>query len=211
MKIISVAAGKGGSCKTTTAIGLATILSQKHKILVVDTDPQGSLSWVAEKANAPFDVAQETDQRVLAKLGYIGGYVALICDTPPGLTSDILKTTVELSDYVILPSPTSPLDIRELTRTISQIVAPIGKPYRVLLSRVDSRRFNEAMAIQSTLMDKGIPVFNAVVRSRVAHERAIVEGKLITQYRGGGAKEAVDDFKRVADELLREVGGLKRG
>jgi chromosome partitioning protein len=208
MKIISVAAGKGGSCKTTTALGLATVLSERYKVLVIDSDPQGSLSWVADKAGAAFDVAQESDQKILSKLRKVGGYHVLICDTPPGLDSKILATTVELSDYSILPSPTSPLDIRELTRTINQAIAPIGKPYRVLLSRVDSRRINEAIDIQSHLMSKEIPVFNAVVRARVAHERAIVEGKLITQYRGAGAKEASDDFRRVVDELLRDVGSL---
>ena len=34
----------------------------------------------------------------------------------------------------------------------------------------------------------------------------ITEGKLITQYKGSGAKDAADDYRRVASELLREMG-----
>lgn len=206
MKIVAIASGKGGSCKSTTALSLAAILSEKYKVLVVDTDPQGSLGWVADRSEATFDVMNETSQKILSHLRKIGGYEILICDTPPALASEALETTIALSDFAVLPSPTSPLDIRELTRTIKQAIAPLNKPYRVLLARVDSRRLNEALAIQSQLMNGGIPVFNAIVRSKVAHERAIVEGKLITQYKGGGAKEALDDYQRVADELLRELG-----
>lgn len=206
MKIVVIASGKGGSCKSTTCLSLAAVLSEKWKVLVVDTDPQGSLGWVADRSEATFDVMAENDQRTLAKLRKVGGYDFLLCDTPPALGSEALEVTIKLSDFAVLPSPTSPLDIRELSRTIKQVIAPAQKPYRVLLARVDSRRLNEALTIQSQLMEKNIPVFNAMVRAKVAHERAIVEGKLITHFKGAGAKDAAEDYRRVADELLREMG-----
>jgi chromosome partitioning protein len=209
VKIISVVAGKGGSCKTTTTIALAAILCHRRKILVVDADPQGSLAWVSEQAEAEFDVAQETDPKTLGKLRNLSDYQALICDTPPGLSGQSLALIVKLSDYVILPTTISPLDIRELTRTIHQIVLPVGNPYRVLLSRVDARRINEAQDIQAELTSKGIPVFKSIIRNRVANERAIVEGKLITQYKGSGGKQAAEDFQAVAKELLKDLGGFK--
>ena len=207
MKIITVAAGKGGSCKTTTVLGLAAFLSKKskHKLLVIDTDPQGSLTWVSDRASPIFDVAHETDPSIIAKLRKVGGYTHILCDTPPGLDNQTLSIILKLSDFAILPSPPSPLDIRELTRTISQVVIPSETSYRVLLARIDSRRINEALEIQSQLMDKDIPVFNAVIRYLVAHERAIIEGKLITQYKGSGAKEAANDYRKVTDELIREI------
>jgi chromosome partitioning protein len=141
MKIVAIASGKGGSCKSTTTLSLAAVLSEKkYKVLVADTDPQGSLDWVADRSEAEFDVVSETDQKVLARFREIGGYDFLLCDTPPALASEALEVTVKLSDFAVLPSPTSPLDIRELTRTIKQVIAPSGTPYRVLLARVDSRR-----------------------------------------------------------------------
>ncbi|NJM67338.1 MAG: ParA family protein [Acaryochloris sp. RU_4_1] len=208
MQIITIASGKGGSCKTTTVLSFAAFLSKrKTKVLVIDTDPQGSLSWISDRASPKFDVAHETDQNVISKLRKIGGYDYILCDTPPGLDNETLSVALKLSDFAVLPSPPSPLDIRELTKTIGQVVVPSGTTYRVLLSRVDSRRINEALEIQSQLMDKDIPVFNAVVRYLVAHERAIVEGKLITEYKGPGGKEAANDYRKVVDELIRELKG----
>jgi len=206
MKIVAIASGKGGSCKSTTTLCLAAVLSENHKVLVADTDPQGSLGWVADRSEANFDVVNETDQKILSHFREIGGYDFILCDTPPALASEALEVTVKLSDFAVLPSPTSPLDIRELTRTIKEVIAPSGTPYRVLLARVDSRRINEALSIQSQLMAAGVPTFNAIARTFVAHERSIIEGKLITQYKGSGAKDAADDYRRVASELLREMG-----
>lgn len=206
MKIVAITSGKGGSCKSTTALSLAAILSEKYKVLVADTDPQGSLGWVADRSEAEFDVVSETDQKNLARFREIGNYDFILCDTPPALASESLEITVKLSDFAVLPSPTSPLDIRELTRTIKEVIAPSRTPYRVLLARVDSRRFKEALTIQSQLMEAGVPVFNVITRNLVAHERAIIEGKLITQYRGSGAKDAADDYRQVVSELLREIG-----
>ncbi|CAA9279425.1 Chromosome (plasmid) partitioning protein ParA, partial [uncultured Coleofasciculus sp.] len=45
--VITVSCLSGGSGKTTTALNLATVLSEKGKTLAVDFDPQGNLSqWM---------------------------------------------------------------------------------------------------------------------------------------------------------------------
>lgn len=107
MKIVAITSGKGGSCKSTTALSLAAILSEKYKVLVADTDPQGSLGWVADRSEAEFDVVSETDQKNLARFCAIGNYDFILCDTPPALASESLEITVKLSEFAVLPSPTS--------------------------------------------------------------------------------------------------------
>jgi len=69
-KIVVVTNGKGGVGKTTTAIALAGILAQETKVLVVDADVQGSLSWWVGRSEKGmgFDIAKEIDPTHLRKL-----------------------------------------------------------------------------------------------------------------------------------------------
>ena len=49
MKIITVANIKGGSAKSATSINLALELSKSEKVLVIDFDPQSSLTDFFER------------------------------------------------------------------------------------------------------------------------------------------------------------------
>ena len=51
----------------------------------------------------------------------------------------------------------------------------------------------------------GVPVFHAFVRAYKAHERAALEGKLVTEWKGKNAREAEADYRRVVDELRRDI------
>ncbi|GAA6756342.1 ParA family protein [Thermus thalpophilus] len=206
MKVVAVVNGKGGVGKTTTAVNLAAILAEKAPVLLVDADPQGSASWWAGRGEMPFDLAQETDPTLLARLRQVRGYGLVVVDTPPALRSEALQAVLKAADFALLPTPPAPLDLEALVETVRQAVRPLRVAHRVLLTRVDPRSLGEALEAQTALMEAGVPAFHAFVRAYKAHERAALEGKPITRWRGPNAREAEADYRRVAEELLRELG-----
>ena len=203
----AVTNGKGGVGKTTTAVTIASILGEKVKTLVVDTDPQarGCAAWWVERGKFPFDFSKEEDPKTLKKLRSVKGYELIVVDTPPSIHSDSLKAVTAAADYIILPTQPAPMDLAALIATVKDAIAPTKVSHRVLLTKVDPRSVGEALEAQQTLMEEGIPAFNSFIRSYKAHERAPLDGIPITKAKGKNAGIAASDYRKVIDELLREI------
>lgn len=208
MKLLAVINGKGGVGKTTTAINVAASLARRGlKTLVVDTDPQASAAWWVERGEEgafPFEVIAETNPAMLKRLRELGGYDVAVVDTQPALASEALNAVVNEADFVLIPTPPSAIDLSVVIDTVRRVIKPTGKPYRVMLTRVDPRALNEALEALNTLTDIQIPAFHAFVRAYKAHERAALQGVPIHTYKGANAKEGARDYDRIAEEVTRE-------
>lgn len=210
MRIVTVANGKGGVGKSTTTVNLAGILGERMRVLVVDSDPQESATWWMERsegAEPRVEVVQERDPKMLGRVREVGGYEVVLVDTRPALRAGALGAVIGASDYVVLPSPPSPMDVVALIETVRQEVRPSGVRHRVLLTRVDARSRGEAEEARRALSAAGIPVFDNLIREYKAHRTASLLGIPISRLGLSRGRNAEDDYRRVADEVLADLNG----
>jgi chromosome partitioning protein len=209
MNIIAVTNGKGGVGKSTTAVNLAGIFGEGMRVLVVDSDPQESATWWMERSASPgaADIVQETDPRMLMRVREVDSYDVVLVDTQPALRAEALRAVMGAADYVVLPSPPAPMDVVALIETVRQEVRPTGVRHRVLLTRVDARSRGEAEEARGALVGAGIPVFDGMVREYKAHRTASLLGIPISRLGLRRGRNAEDDYRRVADELLADLDG----
>jgi len=129
----------------------------------------------------------------------------VLVDTQPALRAEALGAVMGAADYVVLPSPPAPMDMVALIETVRQEVRPTGVRHRVLLTRVDARSRGEAEEARGALAGAGIPVFDGMVREYKAHRTASLLGIPISGLGIRRGRNAEDDYRGVAGELLRDL------
>ena len=131
---------KGGTGKTVTAVHLASALAREGRTMLVDADPQGSaLSWSEEAGELPCSVISLPVRDLARRLpSLLSGFDHAVIDTPPGDRA-IVRGAIAAADRVVVPIPTSIMDLDRLRPTLELIeevdaVTPVS--VFVLLTRV---------------------------------------------------------------------------
>jgi chromosome partitioning protein len=180
-----IANQKGGVGKTTVTVHLAAVVADTiggtpsdTSVLGVSTDPQASmLEWAhrAGEANLPFDFEQcDNDPAVLSKLREVSRYAHIFVDTPGTLENQpILEKVLAQADDVIIPIEPESMSFAPARRSIEDVIAPAGAPWRVLINNWDPRDgpadLDQTKAYVRAL---GWPSFHTVIRHYKLHARA---------------------------------------
>jgi len=125
MRVVAVAAQKGGVGKTTLAQCLAVEgLKAGRRVAIIDMDPQQSVAkWGARRATKGIPVptvavAGEKPVKAVVSELKAQGATLIIVDTPP-LVSPQLNAALEVSTVVVLVTRPNPMDLDALMESFA--------------------------------------------------------------------------------------------
>jgi len=196
MKTLALLARKGGAGKTTLAVHLAVLAVQSgRRVLLVDTDPQRSTAawWRSRQADTPELVECEASQLpdVLAA-ARADGIELVVVDTRPSVEADT-ATVARLSDFVLIPTRPTILDLRAIGATVEVVQAVNGRGAIVLNAVLAGREGEEsppAAEARAALGAYGIEVAPVAVGNRVALSYALAGGLAVSEFDPAGKASA---------------------
>src|SRR5580692_1734374 len=142
MHTIAMVSRKGGTGKSTIAVGLAvTAMEAGHSVCVIEADPLGTVSNWRHRRIAPGPTVEtihdgyELFHRVqeLARRGV----TLTIVDTAGGW-SDSSRVAMATANFCLIPARPSPADIEAAAPTLAA-VRESGKPFAFVLNQVQAR------------------------------------------------------------------------
>lgn len=200
MRIITITGYKGGVGKSTTAIHLATFLSEKGRTLLVDSDPNRSaMGWSKRHpGKIPFEVVDERQaMKIVSSMDYI------VIDTPARPHTDDLKELSKGCELLILPTSPDILSLEPMLATTKELGAA---PYRALLTVVPPAPSKEGLMMRDDLREGGVPVFETMIRRTVGFPKAAMEGVPVRDLKEPRLKQAWEDYEALGQEVLGIIG-----
>jgi cellulose biosynthesis protein BcsQ len=206
MNVIVFASRKGGSGKSTLTAHLAAHVHKPSKpCLLVDTDPQGSLTlWHKLRATGepPLKAASRSVSEIVAAAKR-DGYEWLFIDTPPN-TSAVVDDAIRNATMVVIPARPGVFDVNAVQETIQSCRAA-RKPYAVVMNGAPALREGAESPIV-TIAREALAKFRAPVWSGQVTNRADL---LLALGHGEGAREYYAEG-RAASEISRLWAAIER-
>jgi chromosome partitioning protein len=205
MKVITVTGFKGGVAKSTTAIHLATYLSDRGQTVLLDGDPnRTSISWAAS-GSLPFKVV---DQRQAMKAVVGADYIVI--DTPARPDSDDLKELAKGCDLLILPTAPDVLSLRPMLEIARQLNKE-GARYRALIAINPPHPSTEGKNMHRDLDKGGVPVFKTMIRRTIGFPKAALAGVPIRDIDDSRLRIAWADYQALGQEVEELLNASKEG
>lgn len=171
MKIITLAARKGGCGKTTLTTHLAVAGVQDGKrVAIVDLDPQATAAeWSDGRGDEPPDVISTQPMRLTKVLDKLrGDYDLVLIDTPP-TTGEADRLAIEAADLVLIPTRIQTSDIAAVLRSIDKAAVQDKPRFVVFNDESAARRKSVAEETRRVLATRGIEVAPQVIHSRIVY------------------------------------------
>lgn len=182
MNVLAFASRKGGAGKSTLTAHLAVHVHRTtRRCLLVDDDPQGSLTlW--NELRAEFALPQKVVKRGIGdivKKAKRNGVDWMLIDTPSNGSASVLEA-IEAATLVIIPCRPGLFDIDAVQETIA-LAQQARTPYAVVLNGAPAKR----QGIESTAVDAArkcldrldVPVWGGQITHRACYALALTNGE----------------------------------
>lgn len=206
---IAVLNQKGGSGKTTIATNLAhAFVLDGDKVLLVDSDPQGSArDWHQANDGEIFPVVGLDRETLPKDLPAISkGYDWIILDGAPQLAK-MAAAAVKTADFVLIPVQPSPYDVWaaadlvEIVKTRQAITDGRLKAAFVVSRAIVNTRLSREVV--EALDAYGLPVLGARTTQRVLYSDSASSGQTVFVQPEGPAAQEIFALRDEIKKLVR--------
>jgi chromosome partitioning protein len=206
--IISVLNQKGGAGKTTLATNIAAaLLKQGGRVLLVDSDPQGSArDWKAANENNPLPVIG-LDRPSLAKdiNIFIKDFDVIVIDGAPQIR-EMAAAAIRIADVILIPVQPSPYDIWATSELIELIktrqTVCDGKPQSAFVVSRAIKNTHLSKDVFEALSHYSMKVFESCTTQRVIYANSAAEGLSVID---ASDEKAKSEIYNIVEELKKWV------
>jgi chromosome partitioning protein len=186
MNVLTMASRKGGAGKSTLTAHLAAFAHNAgHRCLVIDADPQGSLSlWHSLRPDGEPQLrsAERGIERAVA-FAMIEGYEWVFIDTAASMWV-VAQEAIRAATLVLIPARPGFFDLNAVRETVATARAR-NKPYAVVLNAAPVKRGDkEAPAVahsRAFLEQLAIPVWSGQISHRNGYVLTLAAGASVVE------------------------------
>jgi chromosome partitioning protein len=206
--IISFQNQKGGVGKTTLSINVAHAIAMTGvRVLLVDTDPQGSVrDWAAVREDIPpfhvIGMDRPTIHRDLPEM--TNNYDHIVIDAPPRV-SELARSAILASDCIVIPVQPSPYDVWAAKEIVAIIKEASVFKEKIKSTFVINRKITNT-AIGREVIDAlqiyDLPVLESQICQRVLFAESAANGKTIFEV--DPLSQGAEEIQKLTNEILKK-------